>query len=167
MNEIPGSFKENILVAISALLIITTLSSCTKVESIDYVEQRKEAEKARFDFYEKYNDKKFIEIYNSASPTFKASVQSQQMIEASEQTFSKFGKILDSTEVATACSPHEVRMVRYIKFENGDGGEMSTWSVNDGKATLTLFQIQSGKPALPTKEYRDCNMKSVLITPAQ
>ncbi|MBX9900902.1 MAG: hypothetical protein K2Y28_08985 [Burkholderiaceae bacterium] len=143
------------------------LSSCQKTEVVNYAEHKKSADAALQIFHSLYNDQKFDEIYVSATPILQGEIKPNEFDGGMKELFSRFGRVIESVEVATACFPLEVRTVRHTKYERGEGGEMIIWSVENGQTRMTKFSFAPGRPASPTQPYRGCEGTSLIIVPGQ
>lgn len=111
-----------------------------------FADDRVAAIKAEDIMIRQYNAKDFDAIYNGAADALKAGVSRQQVTDAMKQTFDRFGAVVDDKEAATTCFPNQVRMVRWLKSENGGAlTALVTWFVPDGRnAKLVSAQISTG-----------------------
>ncbi len=139
-----------------ALLLtgLTLLVSCEKTGIVDYADHKRISESALAQLHKEYNDQQFDQIYDASSPILKKQLDRQTFIAGFREAFSQFGPITESSDIATACFPLEVRTVRYTKYERGDAGEMIIWSIEGGQAQLASFKLTPGKPAAPTAPRR-------------
>jgi hypothetical protein len=148
-----------------ALLLagITLLASCQKSGVVHYADHKKVSDSALEQLHKEYNAQQFDQIFDASSPILKEQLDRQTFIAGMREAFSQLGPIAESSEIATACFPLEVRNVRYTKYAHGDAGEMIIWSIDGGQAQLVSFKLTPGKPEAPTAPHRGCDGTSAVV----
>ena len=146
----------------------TLLASCQKTEIVHYSNHKKISDSALEQLHKEYNAQQFDLIYDASSSILKKQLDRQSFIAGFREAYSRFGPINESSDIATACFPLEVRTIRYIKYQRGDAGEMIIWSIEGEHAQLASFKLTPGKPDAPTAQYRGCEGTSaVAVLPGQ
>ena len=148
-----------------ALLLtgLTLLASCQKSGIVHYADHKKASDSALEEFHKKYNAQQFDQIYDASSPILKKQLDRPTFVGGFREAFSRLGPITESSDIATACFPLEVRTVRYTKYAHGEAGEMIIWSIENRQAQLASFKITPGKPEAPTEPYRRCDGTSAVV----
>jgi hypothetical protein len=119
-----------------------------KVKQGYFATDKAAAIKALGVFHQRWNAKDFEAVYQDASEAFRAQPKGQA-IAAMKAKREVWGKVVESTEVASSCAPNEVSLLLAVKFENDEGGEVIDWHVPEEEARLAGFQIVTGPIAAP------------------
>ncbi|XVJ70618.1 MAG: hypothetical protein HEQ39_14020 [Rhizobacter sp.] len=145
------------------LTSLTLLVSCEKTGIVHFADHKRLSESALEQLHKEYNDQQFDKIYDASSSILKKQLDRQTFIAGFREAFSQLGPITESSDIATACFPLEVRTVRHTKYERGEAGEMIIWSIEGGQAQLASFKLTPGKPAAPTEPHRGCDGTSAVV----
>ena len=157
------SWRSRIAHVVMGLASLALLLSCQKMGVVHYPEHKKLSEAALEQFHKEYNAQQFELIYEASSPILKKQLENKVFVAGFREVFLKFGRVIESTDVATACFPLEIRSVRYTKYEKGAASEMFIWSIGQGQAQLALYKLTPGKPDAPTAPYRGCDGTSAVV----
>ncbi|QYD68243.1 DUF3887 domain-containing protein [Paraburkholderia edwinii] len=140
--------KSKWTIGLVAIVVITGILVAAKVHVRfgRFADDKAAADAAENAMIRQYNERNFDAIYDSASDALKSELSRAQVTDAMKQTFDKYGVIGDDSAAATTCFPYQVRMVRWMKAENGtELTALVTWFVPDGKhAMLVSAQISPG-----------------------
>ncbi len=100
-------------------------------------------------FHKNYNSKNFTRIYNNSHQNFKKSGSFIRFKELMQAVYSKLGRVKStrnkSWKVRKVDSAHMVSLRQKTEFRDSIGVEIFSFIVEDGKATLTGYKINSTK----------------------
>ena len=125
-----------------AILIIVFLNGCSNMTSA-----KPAAENAVTSFHEKYNSEDFESIFDDSHSDFKAATNFEGFNEFMQAVYSKLGKV-ESTEcqnwkVGNYNLKTTVSLQQQTQFENGVGFETFSYRIEDEKAVLIGYNINS------------------------
>ena len=127
------------------ILIMTAIlmfAGCGKV-----MKGKERAEKGIADFHALYNAEQFSEIYNSAHADFRKTTSAEKLGELLGAIYTKLGKVATTRNINWNINQFNlttrVVLVQETTFEDGTGTETFTFVLNDDKAVLLGYNINS------------------------
>lgn len=133
------------------LLQFTSFLSCVKVTPGYYAEDKKNCLKEIQLFHNRFNDKRFNEIFDKAYIGFQVSNKKDTILNHMNLSYNIFGKyegIIDSSINVLLGAPIEVRAVFVSKFENCDVTEIFSFVKQDDSLKLYLYRANIGRVSL-------------------
>ncbi len=105
------------------------------------------AEQGIAHFHDLYNQSKFDQIWQDASPKFRAASAKPKYDEFMAALQRKLGNVVSTTNttwnVGTFNTETTARMAQHTIFEKGQGTESFTFSIDGTNATMVGFNIES------------------------
>ncbi|HKP36822.1 MAG TPA: hypothetical protein VJT71_08180 [Pyrinomonadaceae bacterium] len=132
---------------ITLITIVLALAGCTSfsVKPISNAKEQAKAEKAVSQFHNRYNERKFDEIYSQLDK--QANQSNEEFMFASTEIFSQWGKLqatrLDEARVIHS-TPLQVKMIYNSTFEKGNAQEWFTWTVHGDDVRLFAYNVTPG-----------------------
>lgn len=108
---------------------------------------KKAAEEGVAAFHRLYNEGKMKEIYNSSHSKLKAATPEKELIDFLEAVQRKLGKVTQTANagfnIGTFNFTTTVVLTQNTTFERGSAAEVFTFEMNDDKAVLVAYNINS------------------------
>jgi len=112
-----------------------------------FIKAKPAAEKAVARFHESYNQGKLDDIWNGSDAKFRTAVTRQKYDEFLGAVHRKLGKVTSTSSVGWNVKSFNLRttvfMTQKTIFENGQGTESFTFTMNGTNAVLVGYNIQS------------------------
>ena len=105
------------------------------------------AEKGVAEFHDRLNHRKFDEIYDTSHDGFKALASREELAKIASAVRTKLGRVVDTKNqtwnVKTFNLLTTVTLLQKTTFENGEGDEQFVFAIENGKAVLYGWHINS------------------------
>ena len=125
-----------------AILIVVFLNGCS-----DMTSAKPAAENAITNFHENYNSEDFKTIFDGSHNDFKAAANFESFSEFMQAVHSKLGKVKftesQNWKVGNYNLKTSVTLQQKTQFENGSGVETFNYRIEDEKAVLIGYNINS------------------------
>lgn len=128
--------------------ILTLLALCLVVLGCNLIKEGKPAaENSIAEFHQQLNDGKYVEIYETSHKLMKDNASEEDMVKLLSAVHTKLGAVKSSTNQSWRVQNYNlvssIEMVQNTEFENGKGTETFTFVVEDKKAILAGYYINS------------------------
>jgi len=129
--------------AAKGALVLALVGGC-HIESGNYAEQLAAAQAGVTSYRQLYNRQDFEALYEMFVPGALGGQSRDAFVETQRKLYAAVGAFKMAALVGSGCFPHEVRLVYHSEFEKAKVTEAMSWSVRDGKAAATLYQVSNG-----------------------
>ena len=128
------------LAALAALLI--SVLACSAIK-----DGKPAADSAVVEFHSRLNEGKFKEIYDASHPELKKVASEEELTKLFSTVHTKLGQVTGSTsqtwKAGTFNMTTTVQMIQNTEFEHGKGVETFVFVIEDKKAILESYYINS------------------------
>ena len=128
------------LVGLAALLIAVLACSAVK-------DGKPAADSAIVEFHSRLNEEKYKEIFDASHQELKKVASEEEMTKLFSTVHTKLGRVIDSTnqtwKAGTFNLTTTVQMIQSTEFEHGKGVETFVFVIEDKKAVLQSYYINS------------------------
>jgi len=115
-----------------------------ELETGTMVGARASAEEGARLYHQRFNERRFSDILDGAHPAFKASASRDQIIERMREDRNSLGSVVGTEEAGASCTPFQVTLVLYSKYEKSDFTEFFLFRIRGARADLLRFERTEG-----------------------
>ncbi len=134
--------NQNYIIIFLSLLLMLFLVGCS-----DFMEGKDAADKAVAEFHTLFNQEKFQSIYEKSHKKFKKEIKEEEFVQLLEAIHRKLGKVTNRTNTSWSVNTHDmttdVTLQQETTYENGKGTETFLYIIEDSKAFLLSYDIDS------------------------
>ncbi|TDU72954.1 uncharacterized protein DUF3887 [Prosthecobacter fusiformis] len=131
----------NIISVAATLLASILLIGCNPIKSTA------EAEKAAVEFHGLFDSQDYEKIYDTSHPDLKAAQSKQELVAFIKAVREKLGTVKSSDRKGWKANSYNLKTTVVLSyatvFEHGQGTETFTYRIEDGKASLLGWHINS------------------------